>query len=234
MGKQGGAWNNFVWEINTNTMPLNLTAALGGRNEDPKFSFDGKQIYFKHDFDIVIANLTYSNDKITGVSGWKYITNDRWNAEDSMPYPTPSGKYILYTIGSTALSIYRMNTQTGVRQLLTPTPADAHDYYPTVRDYSTYFFTRGVPVTHWDQLMMVQPNVSPTPIALALNDCNSNNSDPSPMDEDYLLFSSSRYDRPYGLMIGDISNGKVWRFSQSTVNVSDGSQKIGSSYTPYH
>ncbi len=232
MGKQGGNWNVFVWTIGSAAAPLNLTASIGGRNEDPKFSFDGKRVAFKHEGDVGFATLAFRGTDVIGVSAWQYGSNNGWATEESMPYPTPSGKYLLYTIGSTDSRIYRLNTQTGQSQQLVSTPVGAHDYYPVVRDYSTYFFTRGMAGTGIDQLMMLMPNVAGSaPFTLALNDCNSNNSDIAPVDEDYAVFSSGRYDPPYGLVLGDLTTGKVWRLSQTAVNIDDGRQKLGASYT---
>ncbi|MBH8316625.1 PD40 domain-containing protein, partial [Pseudomonas aeruginosa] len=52
MGRQNGAWHVFAWAIGGTQAPSNLTAAIGGRNEDPKFSFDGRQVVLKHEGDI--------------------------------------------------------------------------------------------------------------------------------------------------------------------------------------
>ena len=232
MARQAGNWHVFIWTIGSMNNPMNLTATLGGRNEDPKFSADGKHIVFKHEGDIRFATLTFRGPDVIGVSAWRAITGNGWATEESMPYPSPSGKYVLYTIGSATSSIYRINQQSGQTQLLTTTPTGAHDYYPVVRDLSSYFFTRSMPGSGVDQIMMMVPNISgSTAFALALNDCGSNNSDAAPVDEDYLIFSSSRFDGPYGLVIGDIGSGKVWRLNSTSVNVNDGRQKLGASYS---
>ena len=232
MAMQNGSWNVFVWTIGSTRPPLNLTASMGGRNEDPKFTFDGKRIAFKHDGDVGFLNLTFNGVDISGVADTRLATNNGWTTEESMPYTTPSGKYLLYTIGASTSSIYRMNMQTGKSALLTSTPIGAHDYFPVVRDTSTYFFTRGMPVSGNDQIMMMVPNLTgSTAKTLALNDCNSNNSDAAPVDEDNLIFSSNRYDPPYGLLMGDIGSGKVWRLSPSMINVNDGKQKLGANYS---
>lgn len=232
MAIQDGIWNVFVWTIGSSTPPLNLTASLGGRNEDPKFTFDGKRIAFKHDGDVGFLTLAFNGTEIIGVTSFQPVTSNGWITEESMPVASPSGKYLLYTIGAATSRIYRMNMQTGQSQPLTSTPAGAHDYFPVVRDMSTTFFTRGMPVTGNDQIMMLVPNLTgSTAKALALNDCNSNNSDAAPVDEDHLIFSSNRYDPPYGLLIGDIGSGKVWRLSPALINLNDGTQKLGANYS---
>lgn len=232
MAIQNNAWNVFVWTIGSDNPPLNLTASLGGRNEDPKFTFDGKRVAFKHEGDVGFLTLAFNGAEITGVDNYQPATSNGWITEESMPTPSPSGKYLLYTIGAAASRIYRMNMQTGQSQLLTSTPAGAHDYFPVMRDMSTYFFTRGMPVTGNDQVMMMVPNLTGSVAkVLALNDCNSNNSDATPVDEDNLIFSSSRYDPPYGFLIGEIGSGKVWRLSSALINLNDGKQKLGANYS---
>ncbi|MBI3899469.1 MAG: PD40 domain-containing protein [Gammaproteobacteria bacterium] len=232
MAQQDGNWNIFVWAIGSPTAPSNITASIGGRNEDAKFSFDGKRIVFKHEGDIRLATLRFNADNTVGVSAWQNITSDGWTIEESMPYLTPSGKYVVYTVGSDGMSIYRKNLATGQTAPFAVPPAGAHDYYPIVRDYSAYFFTRASSGSGYDQIMMALPNAaSSTAYALPLNKCNANNSDAAPVDEDHLIFPSGAYDPPYGLVIGDIKTGMIWRLNQSAVNINDGKQKLGASYT---
>lgn len=232
MGQQNGQWHVFAWTIGAMSAPLNLTVAHGGNNEDPKFTFDGQRIVIKHDGMLEIGTLTFDKEKIDGVSEWQPIAASNHRGEASMPSLSPSGKYLFYAAGSRYSSINRINLQTGEDQLLTRAPSGAHDYYPVVRDFTTVFFTRGVAGSGNDQIMRILPGVEVGgATTLPLNDCSSNNSDPAPADEDFLIFSSGRYDPPYGLMIGEIIGGKVWRMPRETVNIADGLQKLGATYT---
>jgi hypothetical protein len=52
---------------------------------------------FKHAGDIRIASLAYNANGTVGVTAWRALTNNLWTTEESMPYFTPSGKYVLYT-----------------------------------------------------------------------------------------------------------------------------------------
>ncbi len=167
MGRQNGAWHVFAWAIGGTQAPSNLTAAIGGRNEDPKFSFDGRQVVLKHEGDIRLA--------------------------------TPA--------------------------------AGGRDYYPVVRDYTAYFLSRTQPAGN-DQLAMVVPNSPPgTPAILPLNHCQGDNSDAAPVNEDYLIFSSTSFDPTYSLLLGDIAAARVWRLDPAQINLPDGRQKLGASYT---
>ncbi|MCO2365585.1 TolB-like translocation protein, partial [Pseudomonas aeruginosa] len=232
MGRQNGAWHVFAWAIGGTQAPSNLTAAIGGRNEDPKFSFDGRQVVLKHEGDIRLATLVFNGDGSVGVSAWKAVTGDGWSTEESMPFLTPSGKYVVYATGAgDSLRVVRRNLENGqVSPLATPA-AGGRDYYPVVRDYTAYFLSRTQPAGN-DQLAMVVPNSPPgTPAILPLNHCQGDNSDAAPVNEDYLIFSSTSFDPTYSLLLGDIAAARVWRLDPAQINLPDGRQKLGASYT---
>ncbi|EPS7032801.1 TolB family protein [Pseudomonas aeruginosa] len=232
MGRQNGAWHVFAWAIGGTQAPSNLTATIGGRNEDPKFSFDGRQVVLKHEGDIRLATLVFNGDGSVGVSAWKAVTSDGWSTEESMPFLTPSGKYVVYATGAgDSLRVVRRNLENGqVSPLATPA-AGGRDYYPVVRDYTAYFLSRTQPAGN-DQLAMVVPNSPPgTPAILPLNHCQGDNSDAAPVNEDYLIFSSTSFDPTYSLLLGDIAAARVWRLDPAQINLPDGRQKLGASYT---
>lgn len=137
MGRQNGAWHVFAWAIGGTQAPSNLTAAIGGRNEDPKFSFDGRQVVLKHEGDIRLATLVFNGDGSVGVSAWKAVTGDGWSTEESMPFLTPSGKYVVYATGAgDSLRVVRRNLENGQVSALATPAAGGRDYYPVVRDYT--------------------------------------------------------------------------------------------------
>lgn len=231
MGRQNGAWHVFAWAIGGTQAPSNLTAAIGGRNEDPKFSFDGRQVVLKHEGDIRLATLVFNGDGSVGVSAWKAVTSDGWSTEESMPFLTPSGKYVVYATGAgDSLRVVRRNLENG--QVSPRHPGrGGRDYYPVVRDYTAYFLSRTQPAGN-DQLAMVVPNSPPgTPAILPLNHCQGDNSDAAPVNEDYLIFSSTSFDPTYSLLLGDIAAARVWRLDPAQINLPDGRQKLGASYT---
>jgi Tol biopolymer transport system component len=209
-------------------LPVNLTESLARRSEDPRFPPpDGKRVVMKYEADLYVATLAYAGSKVTGLAPYSLqnLTNDGWTAEQSMPGLTPSDKYVVYAQGNAQNSVlYRKNMKSGPAQRLVVPPSGAKDYFPVVRDHSTYFFTRSTPpqagqAAGYDQLMMLNTTVAgAAPVALPLNDCSSNNSDAAPVDEDYLIFSSGKFNPPYGLVVGEIGGGKVWRLDRSTVH----------------
>ncbi|MEK8029812.1 hypothetical protein AACH06_03170 [Ideonella sp. DXS29W] len=230
MGRQLGNWHVFVWTPGSPQAPVNLTSSLGGRNEDPKYSFDGTQLVIKHEGDLYLGQWATDGQSVVS---WQAITTDGWATEESMPYLTPSGKYLFFVAGTGAsMRIRRMDMATKKTTTFSTPPDGAHEYYPVVRDYSTYFYTRTLANTGNDQILR-HPIGQATgkPEVLALNDCDRDNSDAAPVDEDLLAFSSDAYDSTYELVIGDLRNGKVWRIAPGLISGSDGRNKLGANYT---
>ncbi len=76
-----------------------------------------------------------------------------------------------------------------------------------------------------------QPSPLATPVILPLNHCQGDNSDAAPVNEDCLIFSSTSFDPTYNLLFGDITAARVWRLDPVQINLPDGRQKLGTSYT---
>lgn len=217
MGIQNNQWNVFLWQLGSAGQPINITAALGAhRNEDPKFSADGKRIVFKQDGDIKIANLNFTLSPPV-ISSVQSVTSDGMKVEESMPFLSPSGKYVIFTRGAGAsFDIYRTNLVTNVTDTVAGT-AGVAEYYPVYRDSSTIFYTRWVSAANAnDQIYMYVPNLN-SRTQLKLNDCASNNSDTAPVDEDLIIFSGTREGR-YKLYLGDVTTGYVWKLDAPGVN----------------
>lgn len=232
MGRQGGNWNVFAWTIGSGTAPANLTATLGGRNEDPKYSFDGRQVVLKHEGDVYRADVAVDAKGVTQASSFTALTNDGWNVEESMPALTADGAAVFYATGTgTGMRIWRKDLATGqAAQFVTP-PSGGADYFPVVRDADTYFFSRVMPGAGNDQIMQQPVDGSTAPRRLSINDCDGNDSDAAPAGARFLVFSSTAYGSGYALMLGKLANGKVWRIAPGVVDVDDGRAKLGASYT---
>ncbi|MGU7785407.1 TolB family protein, partial [Burkholderia sp. PU8-34] len=62
MGITNNAWNVFMYQLGTNNPPINMTNSTGAtRNEDPKFSSDGKTLVFKQNGSVKQATLSYTS-----------------------------------------------------------------------------------------------------------------------------------------------------------------------------
>jgi Tol biopolymer transport system component len=234
MGVSNDAWNVFLYRLGS-AAPVNVTAALGGRNEDPKFSPDGDRIVIKHAGDIYIGTVDSDADGNLSVSAWTPVTNDGFAIEESMPYFSQDGEYIFYATGAGAASrIFRVPVAGGTPQAWQVPMAGEGDYYPVVRGFNNLLFTRRT-ATRYDHIVQTSVNDPQGPANdVKMNECYADNSDPAKTTGNYIAFSSSGYNfGVYALMLGDIATGKVWRFPISSVNVNDGTRKLGASYSPF-
>jgi Tol biopolymer transport system component len=235
MGVKDGNWNVFFHRLGSASSPLNVTASLGGRNEDPKFSPDGDRLVIKHEGDIYLGTVESDGNGNLSVSSWTPLTNDGFATEESMPYFSADGEYVFYAQGArSTLRIFRVPVAGGpAEQWQQPSGGEA-DYYPVVRGFNNLLFTR-ITASGNDQIMQTSVNQPQRPATnVSMNECYANNSDAAKTSGSYIAFSSTGYNfGVYGLMLGDIASGKVWRFPVTSVNLNDGTNKLGASYSPY-
>lgn len=143
-------WDIYLYDNGNIT---NLTKNSGFRNEDPKWSPDGKQIVFKRgywdnstgDFVYDLAMLNIDTYEVT------MLTNDR--AEEAMPFFSEDGKYIYYTRYTDGIgSIFRINVAIhGTEDIYSETDVTA--YYPIIKGEQLYFTKWYSAENHCDQLM---------------------------------------------------------------------------------
>lgn len=219
MGDDAGLprdWDIYIWKIGSNEAPKNLTSPSGLNNlrdEDPKFSSDGKKIIFKQNGDIKMMNLDGSNV----VS----LTTDGMVVEESMPYMTTNGQKVVYSVGVEAnADIYIMDSNGSNKTSLINVP-NVFEYFPVVKDATSFFYTRWLTATdHNDQIYL--SDFSGNSSSLSINDSTSNNSDAYPVGSDYLFFSSTRAGGSggYDLYVGQISTGAVWSLNNLGINSS--------------
>ncbi|MBO5320440.1 MAG: PD40 domain-containing protein [Ruminococcus sp.] len=178
-------WDVYLYDNGNIT---NLTKNSGFRNEDPKWSPDGKQIVFKRgywdnsigDFVYDLATLDINTHEVT------MLTNDR--AEDAMPFFSEDGKYIYYTRYTDGIgSIYRMNAETReTEDIYSETGVTA--YYPIVKGEKVYFAKWYSAENHSDQLMCYDgSNIFALPYNSEQYDC----SDPCPVKGNAMIYSGT-------------------------------------------
>lgn len=178
-------WDIYLYD---NGNVTNLTKNSGFRNEDPKWSLDGKQIVFKRgywdnsigDFVYDLATLDIDTHEVT------MLTDDR--AEDAMPFFSEDGKYIYYTRYTDGIgSIYRMDAATReTEDIYSETGVTA--YYPIVKGEQVYFAKWYSAENHCDQLMCYDgSNISVLPFNSEQYDC----SDPCPVMDDAMIYSGT-------------------------------------------
>ncbi|MFC0693462.1 discoidin domain-containing protein [Paraburkholderia humisilvae] len=230
MGVTNNAWNVFIWQVGSNSAPINMTNSTGQtRNEDPKFSSDGSKLFFKQNGDVMEATLSFTSGgpQFTSVVD---VTNTAPSIESSMPFPSPDSSAVYFATGTGAgLGLYKETIATH-QKVAFDAPSGLQTYYPMVRKDGTVFYARWLSAA--SQLDQIYSKVNPTdtPNQLSINDCKGNNSDPSPVDGTNYLFMSSTTDGGYQLYVADVSTGKRWNLSQFGVNSDSTKAKLGSNY----
>src|SRR5205085_3577234 len=111
----------------------------------------------------------------------------------------PDGHYVTFARGSDAQArIYRMSLLRGSTELIDRSNSAA--YYPVVSDLGTYYYVRASGKTSQiDQIYCKPPDIRKFPRQLPLNDCLSDNSDPTYVTEHLLIFSSRYQSSTYNL-----------------------------------
>ena len=220
-----GKWDIYLDDLQNVSLPVNLTASLSAnRNEDPKFSSDGKSIVFKSDGKLTRLDLSTN----------QFATYNIPHAEASMPYFINNDQLILYAAEKNEVSaIYALNTGDNFIQPMFEAPG-IYAYYPIALDNSSFVFTRWHSASnHHDQLYIGYLNGSPV-LRLPFNEPSADYSDGYPVDDKHLLLSSTRQGTKggYDLYIGNKTSGQVWSLSVYNTNINATGNELGASYHP--
>lgn len=178
-------WDIFVSD---NGKIKNLTEKSGYRNEDPKWSPDGKSIVFKRgywnpavdDFTYDLALLDAETLEVT------MITDD--TAEEVMPYFSEDGKYIYYTSYNGKYgSVVRMNISDKTTETLFKEES-VNAYYPVYKN-GVLYFTRWISSEdHHDEIVQMKDGV------IQIAEFNSEKydcSDACPVEDGKMIYSST-------------------------------------------
>ncbi|MBR6580286.1 MAG: PD40 domain-containing protein [Ruminococcus sp.] len=178
-------WDIFLYD---NGEIVNLTQNSEFRNEDPKFSPDGKNIIFKRgywsnaadDFVYDLALIDVETRAVTMLTD----TPD----EEAMPCFSADGKYIYYAGYTGGIgSIYRMKVETGNSEIIFG-ESGINAYYPIVKGDKLYFTTWHSADNHCDRIMCYDgKEIYP----LSINSADYNCSDVCPIDDNKMIFSST-------------------------------------------
>lgn len=167
---------------------VNLTKNSGFRNEDPKFSPDGKTIVFKrgywnndvNDFVYNLALLDVNTKAIT------MLTDN--SAEEAMPYFSEDGKYIYYASYTNEIgSIGRLDLITKTSETIF-SENGVNAYYPIVSGHKLYFTKWFSAYNPHDQIMCYDGE---TITSLPFNSDKYDCSDACPIGGDKMVFSST-------------------------------------------
>ena len=191
--KAADEWDLFRYDGKTVT---NLTPNSGFRNEDPKWSPDGRQIVFKRRrWDKTADDFVYDLALLDTESGAvELLTNDR--AEQAMPCFSPDGNSLYYAEYADSVGrIRRMDLRTGTaKTIYAETGVNA--YYPIAFGSKLYFTAWNSAENHCDRIMQYDGTaVTPVPFGSADCDC----SDPCPAGSGMICSSTKNgsYDLYY-------------------------------------
>ena len=207
------SWDIYLWDLFSG-LPINLTANNGLRDEDPKFSPNGSEIVFKQDGDLKVMDLI--NDTII------HTTNNGYSIEESMPYYTSDSQYIIYARGAGISSDIYLINKDGMENQSLENITNIQEYYPIIRSNSTFLYTRWVSAAnHHDQIYLGYFSDTNAQ-SLSFNDESADDSDPFPVNSEYVLFSSNRSGGQGGwdLYLADINSSTTWSMDEFNLNSS--------------
>ena len=183
--KAADEWDIYLYD---NGEIANLTQNSGFRNEDPKFSPDGRTIVFKRgrwddSADGFIYDLALLDVKTREVT---MLTSDF--TEEAMPCFSADGKYIYYagyTDGIGSICRLDLNTKTAVTIF---SESGVNAYYPIVSGDMLYFTKWHSADNHCDQIMCYDgEEMTSAPFDSDKYDC----SDACPVSDGKMVFSST-------------------------------------------
>jgi Tol biopolymer transport system component len=224
----GGKWDIYRYRVGSADNPVNLTRGDGSRDEDPKFSADGKSICFKKTISGGPGNIVTMSLDGTVLN---HVTNN--SIESSMPYFLPDGSWIIYAGGAGATSdIYQVNVD-GTNNHPIQKISNLQEYYPIVIDSSTYLFSRWFSVSnHNDQVYLGYFSGAPS-IPMLFNTTGANYSDAYPYGKDYVFVSSTRTGTvgAYDLYLADRKTGNVVSLSLFDNDINTEANELGACYS---
>lgn len=216
-----GSWDIFLCKLNNVSRVENITPDGTSRDEDPKFSPDGKKIVFKRDGRL--AELVLETKSIS------FLTPDD-GQERSMPYYSSDGSGILFSGGARTSSYIGIVDGNDVKTLYDR--PDIAEYYPVTVDEQSFYFTAHYSTQNrHDQLykgFLDGSDCSP----LAFDTPDADFSDPCPIGGGWVIFSSTLPggNGGYDLYIGNESSGDYHSLSTYSQLINTSLEELGATY----
>lgn len=222
IGLATNSWDIFIHEIGSDGEPQNITAPGNFRDEDPKYSFDGKRITFKRN-DALMEYMVDDGSLHLLASG---------SVAFSMPYYSVDGMKILYggSLGSESFI--------GCWDRATATASILYDkmriteYYPVTADSESFYYTQHYSENdNHDQLYKGYFDGRES-LSLPFNNRNADYSDAGTISDGWLLLSSTRYDSrgAYDLYIANERSGAIYSLSAYNMAINSANNELGASY----
>lgn len=221
-----GSWDVYLYTLGSTDQPINITNSAGVRDEDPKFSFDGKSIIFKQSGQLAVYDVnTKKIQKITNYT----------DKELSMPYYSVAGDKIVCSIDGSN------NSSIGVYDITSKTLTEIYnrnniaEYYPITLDANSFYYSAHLSTSNRvDQLYLGFWDGSQSKY-LPFNNGDADYSDACPVDGDWLILSSTRTGTKggYDLYIANKNTGDIYSLSEYNNGINTSKWELGASYTKY-
>jgi hypothetical protein len=216
-------WDVFIshWEGKQWSDPINLTGPNNKRDEDPKFSPNGKTIAYKEDG--ILATVASTGGTKTYLSVGE--------AEASMPYYRTNGRDLLFERQGKIF----LKTVSGDK-VMDPGTGGESSYYPIGVDNKRFLFTRVQDSKH-DGIRWGYYDGRPSTDLFFNNDTwDSSDSYPYKDAKDFIFLVSGDVNIPkggYNLVIADLHAKKVVNIDDLYGDINSHQQELGPAWTPF-
>jgi Tol biopolymer transport system component len=144
-----------------------------------------------------------------------------------MPALDAHGENIYVAVGEPDhATILKVHLPDGESETITPT---TNAYFPVMRDDDALFYVQSRANDSQNDQIYLKLKDGPTQ-SLLFNDCRADNSDPTPVADRYVVFSSTSRNEKYELFMGDIITGRRWSLDDFGVNKNRRLSKLGADY----
>jgi Tol biopolymer transport system component len=214
--------------------PTNLTHQRMLINEDPKFAPSGTKIVFKEShWDNSVNNFVHQLKEMD-LTGNVINTVTDGSVETSMPCYTTDGTKIVYAAGAGASSTIHLINVDGSGDTALLALSGIQEYYPIVRDGTSFLFTRWVSASDVNDQVYLSDFTGKATL-LPFDEPNDNYSDAFPVGQRYVAMSSTRPGGKggYDVYVADITSGDVTSLDQINPSANTANDELGSTYSPH-
>lgn len=225
IGTATDSWDIFIYEPGSGKQPENLTPKGNFRDEDPKFSSDGKKICFKRDGHLSEIDVTTKAIK---------VLCDVAGVDFGMPYYSTSGERIVFGGSRDSETFIGCWDLTASRMTILYDQPGTVEYYPITIDDETFYYTGHMSSSNpYDQLYIGYWDGGASR-RLPFNTTNADYSDACPVSSGWLILCSTRQDSrgQYDLYIANDSSGAIYSLSDYNPAINTNLNELGASYCP--